>query len=159
MAQRRSVDATPSTPFTLRPVSSADYQWLWELKRQTMQPYVEQTWGTWDDEAQERFFRQNFTPASIQIMVVDGQDAGLLNLEREPSSIFLANIQILPAFQNRGLGSAVVAAVLESAHSLRLPVHLQVLKVNTRAKDLYKRLGFRVSGETLTHFLLRVDPR
>lgn len=142
-------------PFTLRAVSEADYRWLWDLKRLTMRPYVEQTWGGWDDIAQERFFRHNFTPATIQIIVVNGADAGLLNIERESRELFLANIQIRPTFQGRGLGSAVVRTVLESAAALQLSVRLQVLKVNTRARDLYLRLGFTIYQETLTHFLMR----
>ncbi|HYD84131.1 MAG TPA: GNAT family N-acetyltransferase, partial [Opitutus sp.] len=73
----------------------------------------------------------------------------------EPHELFLANIQIHPAFQGNGLGSAVVRNVLESAAALQLSVRLQVLKVNTRARDLYLRLGFTIYQETLTHFLMR----
>ncbi len=143
------------TPFTLRPATDADYAWLWNVKRETMRPYVEQTWGSWDEHAQERFFRQHFSPATIQVILVHGQPAGLLNVEREPAALFLANIQIHPDFQNRGLGAAVVHTVLETGRSLNLPVRLQVLKVNTRARDFYLRLGFRPNGENLTHFILQ----
>lgn len=149
----------PVPPFTLRAAEPADYAWLWEVKRLTMRPYVEQTWGRWDEPAQERFFRQHFSPHTIQVITLDGQDAGLLNVEAEPNEVFLANIQIHPAFQNRGLGSAVVQSVLECARQLGQPVRLQVLKVNTRARDLYFRLGFRVVAETLTHFVMRAEPR
>ncbi len=142
-------------PFTLRPATDADYDWLWNVKRETMRPYVEQTWGTWDDRAQERFFRQHFTPASIDVILVDGTRAGLLNVEREPDALFLANIQIHADFQNQGLGAAVVRTVLDSGAALDLPVRLQVLKANVRARDFYLRLGFVLSGETLTHFLMR----
>lgn len=148
-----------SPPFTLRAITEADYAWLWELKRLTMRPYVELTWGAWDDAAQERFFRQNFSPKTVQIVCVDGRDAGLLNVEREPSALFLANIQIHPAFQNRGLGTAVVRTLVDSADALKLPVRLQVLKVNTRARELYQRLGFITYAETLTHFLMRHPPQ
>ena len=146
---------SPPAPFSLRTVTERDYAWLWELKRRTMQLLVEQTWGSWDDAAQERFFRQHFSPKTIQIIVTEGRDAGLLHVERTAADVFLANIQIDPAFQNRGLGSAVVRSVVDSSHRLALPVRLQVLKVNTRARDLYLRLGFSVVEETLTHFIMR----
>lgn len=149
----------PPPPFTLRTVTAKDYLWLWHLKRLTMRPYVEQTWGSWDDVAQERFFRQHFSADTIQIIVAGERDAGLLNIEREPRELFLANIQIHPDFQGRGLGSAVVESVLASAATLGLPVRLQVLKVNIRARDLYLRLGFTLYDETTTHFLLRHVPR
>lgn len=149
----------PAPLFTLRPATERDYAWLWEIKRTTMRPYVELTWGNWDDEAQERFFRQHFVPGAIEVITVEGKHAGLLNLEREPGEIFLANIQLHPDFQNQGLGAAVVNSVLASARALGLPVRLQVLKVNTRARDFYARLGFRVYGENLTHLLMRAMPR
>jgi ribosomal protein S18 acetylase RimI-like enzyme len=152
------LNSADSPPFTLRAITQADYPWLWELKRLTMRGYVELTWGSWDDAAQERFFRQNFSANTVQIIVADGRDAGLLNVEREPDGLFLANIQIHPAFQNRGLGSAVVRTLIDSADALRLPLRLQVLKVNTRARSLYQQLGFSTYAETLTHFLMRHSP-
>jgi ribosomal protein S18 acetylase RimI-like enzyme len=144
--------------FILRPAGAADYEWLWNLKRLTMRPYVEQTWGIWDDFAQEEFFRHSYRAESVQVVVVDRADAGLLHVEREPQELFLANIQIHPDFQNRGLGSAVVRTVIETGRQLRLPIRLQVLRVNTRARLLYERLGFSVSNDTGTHTIMRKLP-
>lgn len=145
--------------FTLRPASAADYEWLWELKRMTMQAHVEATWGSWDDVAQEAFFRRSFSPETVQLILVDAANAGLLHLERTPSELFLANIQIHPAFQNRGLGTAVIKTVMESARLLQLPVRLQVLTVNHAARELYLRLGFAVTSETNTHVIMRWHPQ
>jgi ribosomal protein S18 acetylase RimI-like enzyme len=148
----------PEFIHTLRPAVAADYQWLWELKRLTMRPYVELTWGNWDDAIQEEFFRRNFSSETVQIILVDGLNAGLLNVEREPVEIFLANLQIHPEFQNRGLGSAVLHELLESASALQLPVRLQVLRVNLGAARLYARFGFTTFHETATHRLMRWQP-
>lgn len=145
--------------FVLRPATPADYRWLWELKRDTMRIYVEQTWGSWEDDAQEAFFRRSYSPDKIQLIMVDGQRAGLLHLEREPDAIFLANIQIHSDFQGRGLGTAVIRSLLQTAQSLRTSVRLQVLKVNSGAQRLYTRLGFIVSGETHTHRMMRWLPQ
>jgi len=144
--------------FILRPATEQDYAWLWSVKRLTMRPYVEQTWGGWDEEAQEEFFRENFVPANMRVIVVEGQDAGLLHVEREAGEIFLANIQLLPEFQNRGLGTAVVRGVLDEARAAGLPVRLQVLKPNRPARRLYERLGFAVIDETGTHLRMRAVP-
>ena len=144
--------------FTLRPANAADYEWLWDLKRMTMQVHVEATWGSWDDVSQEAFFRRSFSPETVQMVVVDAQNAGLLHVEQKPSEIFLANIQIHPAFQNRGLGAAVIKTVLDTGRLLSLPVRLQVLAVNVAARELYLRLGFAVVGETSTHVAMRWHP-
>lgn len=142
--------------FTFRAASEADYPWLWALKRQTMRPYVEQMWGGWDEEAQEEFFRRNFLPSTIRVIVVEGRDVGLLHVEREPAALFLANVQILPEFQNRGLGSAVVRRVMDEAHTAGLPLRLQVLKSNRPARRLYERLGLEVTEEGSMHDQMRL---
>ncbi len=145
--------------FVLRPASAADYRWLWELKRDTMRTYVEQTWGSWEDAAQEAFFRRSYSPDKIQIILLNGERAGLLHLEREPDAIFLANIQIHIDHQGRGLGTAVIRSLLQTAQTLRTPIRLQVLRVNAGAQRLYLRLGFVVSGETATHQMMRWLPK
>jgi ribosomal protein S18 acetylase RimI-like enzyme len=148
----------PAPLFTLRPATEADFRWLWELKRATMRGYVEQTWGAWDDHAQEDFFRSTYASDTIQVVEVGARAAGLLHVEHHADAIFLANIQIAPEFQNRGLGTAVIVALLEVAGRLRRPVRLQVLKVNTAAQRLYTRLGFDCTAETSTHQIMRWNP-
>lgn len=142
--------------FTFRAAAEADYPWLWSLKRLTMRPHVEAMWGGWDDEQQEAFFRRNFVPANVRIIVAEGRDVGLLHVEREPAALFLANVQILPEFQNHGLGSAVVRHVMEEARAARLPLRLQVLKSNRPARRLYERLGFEVTEEGGMHDQMRL---
>lgn len=144
-------------PHSLRAVTDADRDWLWSVKRAGMKGYVEQTWGRWDDADQAERFRKNFQPLHIHIIVVGGQDAGLLHVEREPMEIFLANIQIAPEFQNRGLGTEVMHALLAEARQKKLPLRLQVLKVNP-ARRLYERIGFALVGETPTHYQMRWTP-
>jgi ribosomal protein S18 acetylase RimI-like enzyme len=144
--------------FTFRPAADSDYAWLWELKRLTMRTYVENMWGGWDDAAQEDFFRRNFVPATVRVIVVEGQDVGLLHVEREADALFLANLQILPDFQNRGLGSAVVRHVIEEARATGLGVRLQVLKSNQPARRLYERLGFEITQEGGMHDQMRLSP-
>jgi ribosomal protein S18 acetylase RimI-like enzyme len=144
--------------FTFRPAVEKDYPWLWALKRETMRPYVEQMWGGWDDFTQEEFFRRNFVPANVRVIVVDGGDVGLLQVEREPGVLFLANLQIAPKFQNRGLGTKIVRRVMEEARAAGLPVRLQVLKSNEPARRLYERLGFEVTEEGGMHDQMRIVP-
>ena len=147
---------TADSQITFRPASEADYAWLWTLKRLTMRPYVEQMWDGWDDEVQENFFRRNFIPANIRVIVSGGRDIGLLHVEREPAALFLANLQILPEFQNRGIGTTVIHHVINEARESRLPLRLQVLKTNRPARRLYERLGFELTEAGGTHHQMRL---
>ncbi|MEO7412390.1 MAG: GNAT family N-acetyltransferase [Opitutaceae bacterium] len=143
--------------FTFRAALESDYAWLWSVKRQTMRTAVENMWGGWDDAAQEDFFRRSFVPANVRVIVVKGRDVGLLHVEQEPETLFLANLQILPEFQNRGLGSAVVRRVIDEAQAAGFDVRLQVLKSNRSARRLYERLGFAVTQEGGMHDHLRLS--
>ncbi len=144
-------------PHDFRPVRDADQLWLWVLKQATMKAYVEQTWGRWEDADQAERFRRSFEPTHMQIIVADGQDAGLLHVERTADEIRLLRIEIAPEFQNRGLGTAVLHGLLAEARHRAIPLRLQVLKVNP-ARRLYERIGFAVIAETDTHFLMRWTP-
>jgi ribosomal protein S18 acetylase RimI-like enzyme len=137
--------------FTLRPAQTEDCDWLVALRTATMREYVEQTWGFWDQAAQRARFHDPRERANMQVIVVAGRDAGLLHVERSAGDVFLANIQIKPEFQNRGLGTAVIRRLVAEAQAAGSPVRLQVLAVNRAARDLYERLGFVVSRETCTH--------
>ncbi|HLM00911.1 MAG TPA: GNAT family N-acetyltransferase, partial [Pyrinomonadaceae bacterium] len=66
----------------------------------------------------------------------------------------LVSIRLLPEFQNRGIGTKLIKDVLAASIAKNKPVRLQVLKINP-ARNLYERLGFEISGETGTHFLMR----
>jgi len=43
---------------------------------------------------------------------------------------------------------------IADANATRIPIKLQVLKVNHRAQAFYQRLGFVAVGETATHILM-----
>lgn len=141
--------------YTLRPAMDADYEFLYALHEATMKPAVSQIWG-WDDARQSALFRERFDPATRQVIVIDGRDVGVLEVEERPVEVFLANIEIAPEQQNRGLGAAIITDILHDAHARRLPVTLQVNRVN-HARRLYERLGFVETGRTETHYLMRAD--
>jgi ribosomal protein S18 acetylase RimI-like enzyme len=114
---------------------------------------VERTWG-WNEDFQRHVFEERFDPDGRQIVVVDGRDVGVLQTERREDSLFLAKVEILPAYQGRGVGTAIVRDLMAEASERDLPVTLQVLKENRDARRLYERLGFAVTGETETSHVM-----
>lgn len=142
----------------LRQAKEADRDWLWQTKSRCLRRYVEQTYGPWDEDVQRARFDASFEPTEIQIVSVDGRDAGFLATRRQPDEIQLFNIMIAPEFQNRGIGSAVLKELLAEARGRGVPVRLQVMKVNP-ARGLYERLGFSVIEENATHFRMIWRPR
>ena len=58
----------------------------------------------------------------------------------------------MPGQQSRGIGTPIITDLLAEATGAGLPVALSVEKDNPRARSLYLRLGFEVTGETDTAF-------
>ncbi len=141
--------------FDLRPATDADYDFLWRLAKETMQGYVHAIWG-WDEDWQAQRFRGSFDASQWRVITVDGQNAGglLAGLRPSDGGLFLSNIYLLPGFQNRGIGSAIVQSLLAEARTSGLPLTLNVLKSNPDARRLYERLGLRVVRENAERFFM-----
>ena len=133
----------------LRPATDKDYDWLFGLKRASMMEYVEKLFG-WDESFQSELFRRNFQPEAISVITVDGFDAGMVETEVTPNHLFLKRIEILPEFQKKGIGTRIISKLVADARAVSRPTRLRVFKVNP-ARNLYRRLGFRVVGETALH--------
>jgi ribosomal protein S18 acetylase RimI-like enzyme len=82
------------------------------------------------------------------VIEFDGQRVGRLRVVRTAGQIEIAGIQVLPGYQSRGIGTAVITPLLQEGQTKALPVVLQVEKDNPDAKRLYLRLGFEQDGET-----------
>ena len=93
--------------YSLRPATVDDYDFLRWLHRATLREYVDQTWG-WDEDRQATLFRERFDPSRDQIVLVDGQHAGVLRVERREGGLFLASLLIAPAYQGHGVGTAIL---------------------------------------------------
>jgi ribosomal protein S18 acetylase RimI-like enzyme len=137
----------------LRPATAEDYEFAYRVHRAALRESVEQTYG-WDEAWQEAYFREHFDAARRQIIRCDDVAVGVFSVEDRGDSLFLGLIAILPEYQGRGIGTTLVRRLQRRAEEEGVPVTLQVLKVN-RARELYERLGFVLTGETDTHYQMR----
>ena len=133
----------------LRRASRDDEERLFELHREAMREYVDATWG-WDESWQRAYFADTYAPARNVLIVRDGarfadgdELVGRICLTQSWRRVFLRDIEVVVAERNRGLGSAILAAILEMARSRNGFVELIVLKCNP-ARRLYTRFGFSV---------------
>jgi ribosomal protein S18 acetylase RimI-like enzyme len=111
-----------------------------------MREVIETTWG-WSEPWQRADFERRFRICDVSIVEAAGRDAGGLWLEESSALLYIANIQVVPAFQSRGLGSAVIRELIARAASRSLRLELSVLQANPRARQLYERLGFVVVAD------------
>ena len=145
------------TPISLRPAREDDYDFLSDLHTASMRAVIEVVWG-WNDEFQERFFREHFQPERLRIIEVDGADVGVIGFDIDAERLYIGPIEVDPRLQGRGVGSAALAELFAIADAAGVPCTLQVLKVNHSAFRLYRRVGFEVFEETETHHRMRRPP-
>lgn len=81
-----------------------------------------------------------------------------MSVTRKPTNFQFDEFYLLPAFQNRGIGSEVLRMVLRQADAEGLTVKLQYLKWNP-VGSLYKRYGFAMVAENDSHYFLARAPR
>lgn len=139
--------------YTLRPAVDDDEQFLRRLHKECYENVVIEQFGEWDDDVQRGFFDRKWKPENYQIIVSPNADVGAVSVFDRDDHILLAEIVIVPEYQNSGLGSTVVEEIVARARKENRPVRLQVLKAN-RARELYLRLGFREVVRTETHLIM-----
>ncbi|MGW0633092.1 GNAT family N-acetyltransferase [Streptomyces sp. NPDC002758] len=124
----------------LRPATSADSEYCFQLHKAAMGAYITAIWG-WDEQIQRDFHANAFTPDRWQIITAEGTDAGMLHVEHRPTEIYLARIELHPDHQGRGIGGRLIRSLLHQARQQSRDLTLDVLVVNQRAQALYQRLG------------------
>ena len=144
--------------YSLRPATRNDEAMLYDLHREAMRDYVDATWG-WDEAWQRAHFSRTYAAAHNAVIVRSGtlpRDAGRVSLTRHWRKVFLRDVELVTAERNRGVGGAIVNAVIEMARADSRYVELYVLDRNP-AQRLYARLGFRIIAEDGARRKMRVD--
>jgi ribosomal protein S18 acetylase RimI-like enzyme len=72
-------------------------------------------------------------------------------------ALYLEQIFIDAAFQRRGIGTEIIRGLIDRATQAGQPVTLGVVKTNP-ARNLYQRLGFRITHENDRKFYMRREP-
>lgn len=126
---------------TLRPATADDFAFFFALHKESLGPYVDQVWG-WEDDDQRAYLERNLVLSHARVIVVSGADVGRLDVEDHGDELFLALIEITAEHRCRGIGGRVIQTLLNDAFAEGKRVRLSVLQVNTRAYQLYRRLGF-----------------
>jgi GNAT superfamily N-acetyltransferase len=135
----------------LRPVTESDEQFLLSVYASTRAEELSQV--EWSDEQKLMFLRwqfdlqrgeytARFPDAAYHVIVVDDLPAGRIWVGSDDNQIRLLDIAILPEFQNRGVGTALLQRLIEQAKQTGKPLRHMVFVLNNDAHRFYERLGF-----------------
>jgi len=133
-----------------RPATDGDEEFLYEVYAGTRD--VEMALVDWDDaqkadflrmqfRAQHSFYHAQFPDAAYDVLMEGERPIGRLYLDRRVDEIRVLDIALLAEHRNKGIGTALIRAIMDEASSRCLPVTLNV-EVFNPARQLYERLGF-----------------
>jgi GNAT superfamily N-acetyltransferase len=147
----------PAEPFTVRRLESADAA----LARQLAALFDEGI--TWDERQGRLFFAD---PANLLLVAFcDGEPRGfatahrLQRFDHHRASVLLYEIGVDERFQRRGIGTALVAGVLEWAReSGAFEMWVLTEPANTAARALYRATGGEEDEAGVTMFVYPIAP-
>jgi GNAT superfamily N-acetyltransferase len=137
------------------------------LAREEEQEFLYQTYASarmdeialygWDSEQIENFLRFQFMARSqayeyqypcIEIYIIQNKDVpiGMFAAQVDEVEILGIDIALQPLWRNRGIGAAIIGQCFEMARQRSVPFRIHVERQNSRAFQLYERMGFHVIG-------------
>jgi ribosomal protein S18 acetylase RimI-like enzyme len=147
---------------SLRPVEATDEEFLLRVYASTRADELGLT--DWTDEqkaafvrhqfdAQAAHYRQHYPTCSFDVILVDGEPAGRLYVDRWPQETRIVDIALLPEWRGRGVGRGLIEAIQVEGRE----VSIHVERFNP-AQRLYVRLGFEPEDAGPVYVLMRWRP-
>ncbi|MEM9291947.1 MAG: GNAT family N-acetyltransferase [Acidobacteriota bacterium] len=151
---------------SFRPIDDDDLPFLRRLYRSTREEEMALT--QWPEEeisrfleqqfhAQHTFYQQQFQQAVFELILLDGEPAGRLYVDRREEEIRLIDIALAPETRNRGIGGQLLEDLIAEARGRGVPVRIHVER-NNPALRLYRRLGFTDVEDQGVYFLMEWSP-
>lgn len=102
-------------------------------------------------DAQSRHYKTSYPGAEHSVVLVNGEPAGRVVVDRSGAEILVVDIALLPRFRDAGVGSALVAGLLEEADAGGLPLRCHVWEGNDGALRFWQRHGLVAQGVEGAH--------
>lgn len=135
----------------LRPVTASDDEFLLSVYASTRADELAQAeWAEgqqemflrWQFDLQRREYDARFPDASYNVILVDQQPVGRIWVGSDDEQIRLLDIALLPEFQSRGIGTALLERLKNDAATSGKALRHMVFVLNNNAERFYERLGF-----------------
>jgi ribosomal protein S18 acetylase RimI-like enzyme len=139
---------------TFRRATEKDLEFLIWLRQETMAEHLKSAGMEVDEENHLSRIKHQFEHAKI--ILLKNQKIGLLKLIETDTEIEILQIQIMPDYQNKGIGKDIIQSIIENSSIKKIPVKLSVLKTN-KAQNLYKTLGFAIYDEDKYSYFMKMS--
>jgi ribosomal protein S18 acetylase RimI-like enzyme len=136
--------ATKPVLLLRRPATAHDIPFLLDLRQRTMNGHMVASGAEVSDAHHMARLMHRFECA--EVLLHEGRPVGLLKVSRDPHEWVVIQIQLAPGYQGGGIGTGLLAEVIDQASQAGVDLTLSVLKANP-AKALYERFGFVVERD------------
>jgi RimJ/RimL family protein N-acetyltransferase len=93
--------------------------------------------------AQTMTYSERFPRARFDIIELRGERIGRIVVNRPGPHLHLVDHNIVPPLRNKGIGTAIMQALMAETRAARIPFRLKVASTNDPSLRLYLRLGFK----------------
>ena len=147
---------SPLGPLRLRPERPEDQDFRFRLfcasrppewYRVELDPVLRDQVMRHQFQAQTLTYQARFPGARFDIVELDDAPVGRVVVNRPGTMVHLVDDAIVPELRGKGLGTAILRALMDEAAAAGLPVRLKVADANDPALQLYLGLGFRQIDE------------
>ena len=102
-------------PYTLRPFTKDDFDFVYQIKKEAYQCYVEKFWGEWNEEKQRSFFADFIQKVEHSLLIIEckGVRIGIYHGKMTDEHTYeIGNIIIEPRYRRNGIGQAILQDVI-----------------------------------------------
>jgi len=151
---------------TLRPAGDEDLPFLLRVYAESREEELAQVPWTAEQkeaflrqqfEAQHAWWREHYTGASFDLVLVGGRPAGRLYVDEWARELRIVDIALLAEHRGRGYGTQLLRGVLARGDAAGKPVSIHVERMNP-ALRLYQRLGFQLVEDKGVYLLMERPP-
>lgn len=138
----KSADLSPKDlpPIAFSPATADDIDRLVDLKVLVMRGELERLGRYTPERARDKFVAK-FSPERTRLVDFDGRFAGCVTVTDHGEHVEIEHLYLIPERHGSGLGSRIMAVLMDEARALGKPVRLTVLN-GSPANRFYQRLGF-----------------
>lgn len=143
-------------------IELSDFETYYNVSKMCYEKYVVEFFGGWIEENQIKMNKDAFIhemkETCFKKLLLNGSTVGFLAFDVLEDRIDGVMIQMLAEVQNKGIGSFYLRHIVSLSNQQNKPIFLRVFMSNP-AQNLYMRFGFEVYDKTISHYLMRYDPK
>ena len=116
----------------LRPAIATDMEFVRGVHHAAFREVIEREFGPGNAAFQDQYFAEAWARGGYSIVLYDGEPCGYFCLDEFPDHVSVRKIVIAPAFQDRGIGTALLRTTIERAAEQGAPVRLRFAPTTER---------------------------